>query len=871
MLAGMRKQLFEAHWRVGNELWASWLCAGLFYLFALLAGANIWVFGMRCQSGGRRTIHVANGFVLFFGAVFIFLTFHEGGKNYFYPVLNGVLGWKDLGPYLSLNLFFRWPYLAAWILVYAFIYYGLIRTRREHLLLRVTGVFAAMYTALCLGDLKDYPEALAGVDCLGIACLVAGRGKAAFGIRWFLAPAMWIGFLYVIFRQFSTLLSSLSPQFVLIASWSVILFAGTSALAWRRGFYAGWSWLLPFAFFGFFLLANNNYPVASNYNKLLCLGLWLPRYFLGELGLAAILFVAASCYRKFHPRGSLWWLDVVNLILMVLALIDLRLSQIMGARLDCHLLAFGDTPKMMWRMAQPYLPSLVALLAGMVFLYVIVLWLIGRWRPLTGEGNGGFRLGQGGTFFLLTFVLLGLGGSQMATRDNAQGQTVFLLAGTSPLWKKAGGRTMDIQTLAVTLRELGMGKLGAATATPPVRPARDLNVVLIFQESAYNKYSSLFGGKEETQPLLSQYKERMELFPNFFSNFAGSIYARFAAFTGLYPVRDFHRFTVERVEVKSVFEALHDNGYACSMFYSAHFDYTSFRDFLRGRSLDEMYDADTMPGQRKTGPVAWGLREEETLGAIQDRIKKYAAGRQKFFLTYVPAAPHQPFDSIPDRFRKYKLTEFDNYEPSYINEMLYMDWVIASILDELKTDGLLDKTLVIITADHGEMLGVNGGPKGHGWVVTPELANIPLIIMDPDKPGYRVNETIGSEVDLLPTIMDTLGLPVPGNQLYQGVSLFGPNANSDRLIYLNSLRQYAIVRGRQIICGDRDSETGIGKVISRKVYELSNDGSHAIFVETQVETKSVPMISSLDNFQMNFLGNYSQYCQMIWLRRSTNN
>ena len=39
-----------------------------------------------------------------------------------------------------------------------------------------------------------------------------------------------------------------------------------------------------------------------------------------------------------------------------------------------------------------------------------------------------------------------------------------------------------------------------------------------------------------------------------------------------------------------------------------------------------------------------------------------------------------------------------------MNELLYMDWNITSILDELKSSGLLDHTLVIITADHGEML-----------------------------------------------------------------------------------------------------------------------------------------------------------------------
>jgi len=158
-----------------------------------------------------------------------------------------------------------------------------------------------------------------------------------------------------------------------------------------------------------------------------------------------------------------------------------------------------------------------------------------------------------------------------------------------------------------------------------------------------------------------------------------SIWARFAAFTGLYPIMDFDKFTNDRIPVKSIFELLHDNGYECSMFYSSFFDYTSFRDFLRGRGLDEMYDADTMPGKRTFERVTWGLREEETLGAMQERIKKYAKDGQKFFMTYVPAAPHKPFDSIPDRFRKLKMTEYENYEPNYINEMVYMDWIITSV------------------------------------------------------------------------------------------------------------------------------------------------------------------------------------------------
>ena len=90
-----------------------------------------------------------------------------------------------------------------------------------------------------------------------------------------------------------------------------------------------------------------------------------------------------------------------------------------------------------------------------------------------------------------------------------------------------------------------------------------------------------------------------------------------------------------------------------------------------------------------------------------------------------------------------------------------MDWVMASIVDQLKESGLLDKTLVVITNDHGERTGADGGPIGHGWVITPELANAPLIIMDPQNPGYHLNYTLGSQIDLLPTLLDLLKIPVP--------------------------------------------------------------------------------------------------------------
>jgi arylsulfatase A-like enzyme len=278
--------------------------------------------------------------------------------------------------------------------------------------------------------------------------------------------------------------------------------------------------------------------------------------------------------------------------------------------------------------------------------------------------------------------------------------------------------------------------------------------------------------------------------------------------------------------------------------------------------LEELYDADTMPGVEPGTPrVSWGVREQDTLEAIRSRIRRHEKGDRRFFLTYVPAAPHYPYDCIPREFQKFKIVEIGDYTPLYLNELLYMDWVIASIIDQLRDSGLLDETLVVITNDHGEMLGEKGSLVGHGWAITPKLANSPLIIMDPRKPGYRTNERLGSQVDVLPTVLHRLGIPTPEGQLYQGRSLDSPQAEP-RLIYVNSYQQYGIVTRGNITIGDRRNQRSAGPADSvRTSYRISNDGSRTLFEELDSAEPGIPSIAHFDAFQTSFLRYYTAYCK----------
>jgi hypothetical protein len=863
LLIGLRGHLCETHWRVGSS-GTTWCNDAAYYLFVGLGVLSLLGLAQRCRSVGIKAVRSANGVVLGLGLLFIFLTFHTGEKNYLYPIQTGVLKWTSLGPYLSLDLCFRPPFLAAWLLGYAFVYYVAARTGRERWTLHLTAVCAGVYALLCLRELAAYRDELLAVDCLGVLSLwITRRQVGKLKAAWMLAPAAWsLCFAGGLCWLASPRQKESDRYFLMLLVASIIVFGAATVLARRRRFLEFWSPRAFFYFAAFILLANSHYPLAANFNNALCLGLEFPRYFAGEMLLAVGLAVCAAVYGRLWPKGGLWWLDILSLAFIAVAFVDFRLYRILGVRLEWNVLAFGDSPRMMWRMAKPYLPGALAALGVTVLVYALAVRSIQQWvgRRVASPGRppaGGFK------YALASFMLLGVLGLVVANPDKAEGQAGLRLVQTSPVWKRVTHRTVSREEFLRSASALGLGDLAAPGRTYPASARRDLNVVLIFLESSYNKHLSLFSSGEETQPLLSRYKDRMELFPNFFSNFAGSIQAQFATFTGLYPVRDFNEFTLRRVNVKSVFEVFHENGYACSLFFSSFFDYTGFRDLLNHRGIDEMYDADNMPGQRKTERVSWGLREEETLAAMLSQIKKYAAHDQRFFLTYIPAAPHYPYDGVPDRFHKFKPGQFGDYTPFYLNELLSVDWVMAALVDQLKASGLLDKTVVIITNDHGERTGEGGGAIGHGWYLTPELANTPLIIMDPQHPGCRTNYTIGSQIDVLPTALDLLRISLPSGQLYEGRSLYEPPAGDDRLVYLNTYEQYGIIARNHYVSGDRKADEAVASSAPRTMYAISNQGSRTLFTADRA-TKAPPLlIRPFDDFQENLLRNYSFYCESV--------
>lgn len=104
---------------------------------------------------------------------------------------------------------------------------------------------------------------------------------------------------------------------------------------------------------------------------------------------------------------------------------------------------------------------------------------------------------------------------------------------------------------------------------------------------------------------------------------------------------------------------------------------------------------------------------------------------------------------------------------TYLGLVAEVDHHFGRILDWLEASGQRDDTLVIVTADHGEMLG-DQGMWGKLTPFTPSH-HTPLLIRDPELGRVGVVEDLTESIDLAPTILDWVGAPAAPSM--DGVSL----------------------------------------------------------------------------------------------------
>ena len=301
---------------------------------------------------------------------------------------------------------------------------------------------------------------------------------------------------------------------------------------------------------------------------------------------------------------------------------------------------------------------------------------------------------------------------------------------------------------------------------PAVVPgARRKHVILVIVDSLRADRMQVYGYGRPTTPFLSGLVQsgRMHKVAQAFATCPES----FCGITSTLSSRTFRDLTPSMFQVQDV---LRTQGYRTWFLLSGNHE--------AWNGLTRFYHAEEGTFFDGSMTERYSMDDDRLVLEGLERVPAAGPGQPAFFYVHLMSTHYlgvqfpeshrftRPDDEVRPGPEPYKMLERLNKPDRYDDKVLQVDGLIAQLFKAFEAKGYLDDAVVVVTGDHGEGLGERHW--AHGWDLYNEDIRIPLLIYD--EPGARYgNLAFASQVDIAPTILDRLGLPVPAS--WEGRSL----------------------------------------------------------------------------------------------------
>jgi choline-sulfatase len=282
-----------------------------------------------------------------------------------------------------------------------------------------------------------------------------------------------------------------------------------------------------------------------------------------------------------------------------------------------------------------------------------------------------------------------------------------------------------------------------------VRREAGLNVLLITIDTLRADALGVYGNARASTPAIDRLANGGVRFSNAHAHSVVTLPSHANILSGLYPIHHgVHENSGFRFpsDVETLATRLKALGYRTGAFVSA---FPVDRRFGLARGFD-VYDDRYGKGRERS---AFRIAERpgtETVAAARQWIAEASPGARWFAWVHVyePHFPYTPPEPFATRFAA---------DP-YLGEVAAADAALAPLLDQAINEGSAGRTLVVLTADHGEALGEHGETT-HGLFAYEGTLRVPLVLFAPRLLAPRVVDAPARHVDILPTVLDALGAP----------------------------------------------------------------------------------------------------------------
>lgn len=300
------------------------------------------------------------------------------------------------------------------------------------------------------------------------------------------------------------------------------------------------------------------------------------------------------------------------------------------------------------------------------------------------------------------------------------------------------------------------------------------NVIFLILESvsqsrAFTPIKDLDGYTQQAMPFLYRLNQQGYSLTRHYSTANSSARSLFSIFSGLYCMPKIPAFEhggdIYLPSLRSYLPAV----YRAELITPGSLDWFFPRAFFEHAGFSAMWGYQELPARRRAArlhPPA--LDEAQAVDFFLERVGALATNAAPFVATYVSFVPHSPY---LDCCAQLKLASPKSDLSKYYENLRLLDNQIERIFGFLKAQHLIERTLVIIVGDHGEAFGEHPGNFGHGRGNFEENYRVPALLYHPELFPPRRITAATSHVDLVPTVLDALGI-AHDSQRFQGESLY---------------------------------------------------------------------------------------------------
>lgn len=354
------------------------------------------------------------------------------------------------------------------------------------------------------------------------------------------------------------------------------------------------------------------------------------------------------------------------------------------------------------------------------------------------------------------------------------------------------------------------------------------NVVVILMESMAGRYIGAMGNQDGITPNFDALAKQGLLFQRVFSNGTHThqgMFATMACFPNLPAFEYLMRMPEGSHQFSGLPQLLSARDYDDIYVYNGSFSWDNQSGFFGNQGMRNFVGREDFVDPVFIDPT-WGVSDQDMFARGADELARLGRQGKPFYALLQTLSNHTPY-ALPEDLPVERVTGHGSLD-EHLTAMRYADWSLGQFFTKARQQPYFKDTLFVVLGDHG---------FGNDEQITEmDLSrfSIPLLLIGPGvQETFGGNSaTVGSQIDVVPTIMGRLGQPVqqqcwgrdllalsPGDE---GVAVIKPSG-SDQTV--------GLVTGERILIKPRDREARLYR------YQLGHDARAEVIDDAQARSE----------------------------------